>query len=281
MSIRKSLEDIPAIEHPVDKDHYSHTDDTATNTTTTTADNSPTSGAAPAAATSAASPPLSATAAAANGEKDEASDRHQDPNIVDWDGPNDPENPMNWPMSSKALSVGIVSTWTFLTPLASSMVAPGIGEVLQEFHSTSATLGSFIVSIYILGYAVGPLVIAPLSELYGRSPVYTGCNILFVIWTLACAFAPNLGGMLVFRFFQGMAGVCALTIGSGTISDVIPAERRGAFMSVYTLGPLLGPVAGPIAGAFLSEKEGWRWVFRVLTIAVSFVKLSLPSLNRA
>lgn len=108
--------------------------------------------------------------------------------------------------------------------------------------------------------------------------VYHVSNVLFVAWTLACAFAPNLGSLLVFRFFEGVAGVCALTIGSGTIADLIPGDKRGKYMSIYSLGPLLGPVIGPIAGAFLSEAEGWRWIFRVLTIAVSiFLCSSLDS----
>lgn len=162
-------------------------------------------------------------------------------NVVSWAGDNDPECPLNWPSKSKLMAVSLVSTWTLLTPLASSMVAPGILGILREFHSTDATLGSFVVSIFILGYAVGPLLIAPLSEIYGRMPIYHAFNVLFVIWTLACAFAPNLGGLLVFRFFEGMAGVCAITIGGGTIADLIPAEKRGAFMSVYAIGPLLGP----------------------------------------
>ena len=195
--------------------------------------------------------------------------RNIDHEIVDWQGEDDPECPLNWPMRTKVINVTIVSAWTLLTPLASSMVAPGILGILKEFGSTDTTLGSFVVSIFVLGYAVGPLVIAPMSEIYGRVPVYGVCNALFVVWTLACAFAPNLGALLVFRFFQGVAGVCPQTIGSGTISDLIPAEQRGAFMSAFSLGPLLGPVIGPVAGAFLSEREGWRWVFRVLTIAVS------------
>lgn len=165
----------------------------------------------------------------------------EDPNIVFWDGPNDPENPMNWSFKLKLTNVALVSAWTFLTPLASSMVAPGILNILSDFHSSSATLGSFVVSIYILGYALGPLVVAPMSEIYGRLPVYHICNALFVVWTLACAFAPSLGALLVFRFFQGAVGVCALTIGSGTISDLIPTEVRGKYMSVYSIGPLLGP----------------------------------------
>lgn len=162
-------------------------------------------------------------------------------NVVSWASDDDPECPMNWPSKSKLMSVTIVSTWTFLTPLASSMVAPGTLDILREFHSTDATLGSFVVSIFILGYAVGPLLIAPLSEIYGRMPVYHVCNVLFIIWTLACAFAPSLGALLAFRFFEGVAGVCAITIGGGTIADLIPAEKRGAFMSAYAIGPLLGP----------------------------------------
>ena len=153
-------------------------------------------------------------------------------------------DPMNWPPRKKITNVALISTWTLLTPLASSMVAPGTGNILHEFGSTSATLGSFVVSIFIFGYAIGPLVIAPLSELYGRAPLYHANNILFVIWTLACSFAPSLNALLVFRFFQGMAGVTPLTIGSGTISDLIPSESRGKYMAIYSLGPLLGPVIG-------------------------------------
>lgn len=189
------------------------------------------------------------------------------PNVVTWDGSDDPENPMNWSHRRKVWTVVLVSTWTFLTPLASSMVAPATMQILVDFNSTDLTLGAFIVSVYILGYAVGPLLIAPISELYGRMITYHICNVFFVLWTLACAFAPNLNALLAFRFFQGVAGVCPLTIGSGTIGDLIPNEKRGKYMAGFSIGPLLGPVVGPIAGAFLSEKEGWRWVFRVLTVA--------------
>lgn len=164
-----------------------------------------------------------------------------DPNIVYWDSSDDRENPMNWPTKLKLTNVALVSTWTLLTPLASSMVAPGTLNILTDFHVSSTTLGSFVVSIYVLGYALGPLLVAPMSEIYGRLPVYHTCNGMFVAWTLACAFAPDIGALLAFRFFQGAVGVCPLTIGSGTISDLIPSEARGKFMAVYSIGPLLGP----------------------------------------
>jgi len=155
--------------------------------------------------------------------------------------------------------------------LASSMFAPGVPQMMREFGSTNQELGSFVVSIYVLGYAFGPLVIAPLSELYGRLPVYHVCNILFVIFTIACALATNLNMLLGFRFIEGLFGSCALTIGGGSIADMIPQQKRGGVMAVWALGPLMGPVIGPVAGGYLSQAKGWRWVFWVIAMAVSIL----------
>ncbi|KAK5204605.1 hypothetical protein LTR47_007405 [Exophiala xenobiotica] len=197
----------------------------------------------------------------------EATTAEHDPNIVDWDSPDDPEKAINWSNKMKWGNVAIISTVTFLTPLASSMVAPAVPLVMREFHSTSSTIASFIVSIYILGYALGPLIIAPLSEVYGRLPVYHVCNSLFVVWSLGCALAPNIGALLVFRLLAGIAGSCPLTIGGGSIADLIRQEKRGAAMAIFAMGPILGPVIGPVAGGYLAEAAGWRWVFWLLTIA--------------
>lgn len=199
--------------------------------------------------------------------------KSEDPNIVDWEGEDDPARPLNWSTKRKWFNMAIVSAITFLTPLASSMVAPGVPLILRDFNSSSFTIGSFIVSIYVLGYALGPLVIAPLSEVYGRVPVYHTCNVLFTIWTLACALAPDVGSLLFFRLCAGIAGSCPITIGGGTISDCFSQAQRGGAMALFALGPLMGPVIGPVAGGYLTQASGWRWVFRVLTIAVSSMEL--------
>jgi multidrug resistance protein len=153
------------------------------------------------------------------------------------------------------------------------MFAPGVPEVMKDFHTTNLELSSFVVSVYLLGYAFGPLIIAPLSEMYGRLPIYHLCNILFIIFTVACAVATDLNSLIVFRFFEGVAGSSPLTIGAGTLSDIIVQERRGAAMAAWALGPLLGPVVGPIAGGYLTQAAGWRWTFWVIAIAVSFSQI--------
>lgn len=131
---------------------------------------------------------------------------------------------------------------TIDSPLASSMLAPGIPQIMTDFQSTNTTLASFVVSVYVLGYAFGPLFIAPLSELYGRLPTYHTCNILFVIFTIACAVSSNLNMLIGFRFLAGTAGSCPLTLSGGTLGDMIVQEKRGGTMAIIAMGPLMGPV---------------------------------------
>lgn len=197
-----------------------------------------------------------------------------DPNIVDWDGPDDPENPLNFSPMVKWSNIGVLSALTLLTPLASSMFAPGVPEVLQDFHTDSQSLATFVVSVYLLGFAAGPLVVAPLSELYGRLWVYHVCNVLFIAFTVACALATNMKMLIGFRFLAGALGISPITNGGGTIADMMAPEKRGSAMSIWAIGPLLGPVIGPVCGGFLAKAEGWRWIFWVIAIALGIVTIA-------
>ncbi|KAI0852761.1 MFS general substrate transporter [Daldinia vernicosa] len=190
----------------------------------------------------------------------------KDPDVVDWDGPDDPENPANWSDKKKWLNIAILSIMTLVTPLGSSMFAPGIPGIMVEFHETSSTIATFLVSVYILGFAFGPLVIAPLSEIFGRRPLYIYGNILFVVFSVGAALSTGTGMLMAFRLLMGLAGSVPITIGSGSIADVMPVEKRGRAMSAWALGPLLGPCVGPIAGGYLIEAAGWRWVYWLIVI---------------
>lgn len=123
---------------------------------------------------------------------------------------------------------------------------------MATFHSTNQTVGAFVTSVYILGYAFGPLVIAPLSELYGRATVYSVCNFVFLIFSIACALANNLSALIVFRLFAGIAASCPITLGAGTVADMIPLEKRGRAIAFLIMGPLIGPTIGPL-GAFFYQ----------------------------
>ncbi|KAF2710442.1 MFS general substrate transporter [Pleomassaria siparia CBS 279.74] len=202
-----------------------------------------------------------------------------DANIVDWDGPDDPENPMNWPTSKKWRLIFVLALVTLVTPLASSFFAPGVPLVMRTFQVSSNIIAALVVSIYLLGFAIGPLIIAPMSELVGRYQVYNVCNVLFVIFTIACAVSSNMNMLIAFRFLAGCAGSSPVTIGGGTIADIFPREQRAGAMAVWAMGPLLGPVIGPVCGGFLVQAKGWRWVFWILAIFAAFFSILLFTLT--
>ncbi|KAK2029113.1 MFS general substrate transporter [Colletotrichum zoysiae] len=194
-------------------------------------------------------------------------------NIVWWDGDNDPEHPYNWPVWRTRLNCTLVSCASFVAPLATTLFAPGVPQLMREFHSDSEELTTFVVSIYNLGMAFGPLLIAPLSEVYGRVKIYHVCNVGFVAFVIGCALAPNLQSLIALRFLSGVFGACFSANGGGSIADMVPQERRAGAMAAFTLGPLLGPIAGPIAGGFITSAKGWRWNFWLVAIVGTFLSL--------
>lgn len=148
------------------------------------------------------------------------------------------------------------------------MLAPAVQLIMADFRTTSASFATFSVSIFVLGFASGPLLLAPLSELYGRVVVYNVTNVLFLVFTLLCGVARDEGTFLAFRFLAGFAGVATITIGSGTIADLMPREERGKAVSVWSVGTILGPTVGPIVGGYIAEAAGWRWMFWGVGIVV-------------
>ncbi|KAI9164004.1 Efflux pump radE [Paramyrothecium foliicola] len=198
---------------------------------------------------------------------------NDDPNVVDWDGPDDPNKPINWPPRKKWANILTISVLSLLVPLGSSMFAPGVPVIMREFNTTDPTLATFVVSVYILGFAFGPLLAAPLSELYGRSICYHGSNLLFIVFTVGTALSNNMGTLVALRFFMGFAGSTPITIGSGTIADMFPVEERGKAMAIWAMGPLLGPCIGPVAGGFVVEHIGWRWVYWIIAIAAGVISV--------
>lgn len=119
---------------------------------------------------------------------------------------------------------------------------------MEEFGEKSLAVASLVVSIYVLGYVFGPLIIAPASEHYGRLPVYHVNTFLFLAFSIGCARSTSISMLIVFRFLAGVAGSSPITIGSGTIADTFKQEQRGKVMSIWSFPILFGPrlVAFPL-----------------------------------
>ncbi|KAM3083071.1 hypothetical protein ACMFMF_002721 [Clarireedia jacksonii] len=153
------------------------------------------------------------------------------------------------------------------------MLAPGVQQIMHEFNTTSTTFATFVVSIFVLGFACGSLVLAPLSELFGRVLIYNITNVLFLAFTIGCAVSQNESMLLAFRFLSGFTGVATISIGSGTIADIMPREKRGKAVSIWSVGTVLGPMIGPIIGGYVTEIAGWRWMFWAISTVIGVVTI--------
>ncbi|KAJ9639591.1 uncharacterized protein PV06_03052 [Exophiala oligosperma] len=193
------------------------------------------------------------------------------PYKVQFEGPNDPLNPKNWPSKKKWAVTGLTASFTFLSPLASSMVAPAIPQIAKDFGITNTIEQQIVLSIFVLAYAIGPMFLGPLSELYGRVIILQSSNIIFLAFNTACGFAQTKEQLMAFRFLSGLGGSAPLAIGGGVLGDLFKPEERGKAMGIYAMGPLLGPAIGPVVGAWVAEKSTWRWMFYASSIVNLFI----------
>ncbi|PCH33985.1 MFS polyamine transporter [Wolfiporia cocos MD-104 SS10] len=193
--------------------------------------------------------------------------------IVNWDGPDDPENPRNWSTKKKWAAAATVSAFTFISPISSSMVAPAAAQVAERFGITSSVEAAMTISVFVLAYAVGPLFLGPLSEIFGRVHILRGGNLWFAAWNLGCGFAQSKSQLIAFRFLAGLGGSAPLATGGAVLSDMWTPEQRGQAIAIYSLAPLLGPVIGPVAGGWIAERSTWRWVFWSTTIAAIVIQI--------
>lgn len=122
----------------------------------------------------------------------------------------------------------------------STSYTTGLPEMMVNFH-TSEPMVTLGVTTYLIGLAVGSVVLAPVSEIYGRKPVYVISMLLFVILIIPCGLATNLPEVLIVRFFSAIAGSAMIANAPGSISDIVNDEYRALAFSIWSIGPLNGP----------------------------------------
>ncbi|EEH07945.1 polyamine transporter 1 [Histoplasma capsulatum G186AR] len=233
--------------------------------------------------------------------------------LVDFDGPDDAYHPMNWSFRKKAITtflyglttMGMVlvgpsvaeahratelifsrlfsltgSTWS------SAVYSPGITQVDADFH-ISEEVGVLGVSLLLFGFGLGPLLWAPLSELYGRKPAVLFPYFLAAIFMFTAGSAKDIQTVLISRFFCGFFGSAPVTNTGGVLSDLFPAEERGVAIVGYAMAVVGGPSLGPIVGAAIVQSYlRWRWTEYItgimmilfLILDIIFVDESYPAI---
>ncbi|KAI0908006.1 MFS multidrug transporter [Ustulina deusta] len=188
-----------------------------------------------------------------------------------WRAADDPQRPMYWPRLKKWTATMIMSAFSFLQPLSETMLAPAEKTISDDLHIGQEYQWFLVNSLILVGVGLSPLLLAPLSEVYGRKPVLVIASTIFVIWNVACGASTTLGQLLAFRLLSGFGASVADALAGGLMSDLWSTEERGRAFAFYMAAPLLGPALGPILGAFISEGTNWRWIFWITSIASAVV----------
>ncbi|KAI2608696.1 MFS general substrate transporter [Hypoxylon fragiforme] len=184
--------------------------------------------------------------------------------------PNDPENPKNWSKGYKWYCTMVVAATCFVVAFSSSVITPDIADVAEEF-GVSEEVALLSISLFVVGFGVGPMIFAPLSEVYGRRIIYGTTLLVAVIFIIPGALAKNIATLLVARTIDGIAFSAPMTLVGGTLADLWRSEERGIPMAAFSAAPFIGPAIGPLVGGFLSDAAGWRWLYWIHLILAFIV----------
>lgn len=150
--------------------------------------------------------------------------------------------------------------YTTMTSAFTSSIFSAATQVIATEYNVSATVGTLGVSFYVLGFAFGPTLWAPLSELRGRRLPLVLSMFGFSIFTISCAVAKDLQTILICRFFAGFFGACPLAVVAAVFSDMFDNRTRGTAITVFSMAVFTGPLLAPFIGGFIVESHlGWRW----------------------
>ncbi|KAI2606576.1 MFS general substrate transporter [Hypoxylon sp. NC1633] len=198
--------------------------------------------------------------------------------IVDFDPDGDAENPMEWPPMYKWVIVALLAFMAFTVTFTCTSVVPIASRIVDDLdHGHSGKSASvLLVTIWELGEAAGPLLIAPLSEVFGRYPVINVANTLFIAATVLAALSQSSRLFIVSRALTGLA-VASNVLNPAIVGDIFMSEQRGSAMSLIQLAPLIGGAIGPAISGAIAETMGWRqtlWMSVTLAAACEIVFLT-------
>ncbi|OTA98351.1 hypothetical protein M426DRAFT_17483 [Hypoxylon sp. CI-4A] len=196
---------------------------------------------------------------------------------VEFDGENDVTHPHNWNTWTKLAIALLACSGTYIATLSSAILSPAAAEVSSEF-GVGLEVGDLGTALYVLGFATGPIIWAPTSELRGRKWPFTISMLLGGIFTLGSAVAKDIQTVIICRFFAGVCGAGPLTVVPGLLADIYDNRHRGVAISLYSLTIFSGPSTASICGGFIVPSHlGWRWTLYIPAF-LSFANGALATL---
>ncbi|TCD68281.1 hypothetical protein EIP91_011247 [Steccherinum ochraceum] len=180
--------------------------------------------------------------------------------------PGSKEDPHNWSRVQRWYLTALTGILVLNATFASSAPSGYIPQ-LREHFGMGSEVATLVISLFVGGYCVGPIIWAPLSEQFGRRPIFIGTFIAYVAFQVGAALSPNTGAILVFRFLGGTFASAPLTNSGAVMADLWDPQTRGKALAFFTLAPFAGPSIAPLVAGFMATSGvSWRWIFWVLTL---------------
>jgi MFS family permease len=170
-----------------------------------------------------------------------------------------------------------VSWLALIGPMSSAVINPAFVPLSKGFK-ISVVEASYELTVYIVFAGVGPLLITPFSNVYGRRPIYLLGNLLAGITNVIAGNCNTWNGILVTRVFNGIGAGSTVAIGAATICDLYFVHERGFYMGIFTFFLTNGPHFAPLIGGFIAQNLNWRYCF---TIPVSITPPAELALKQA
>ncbi|GAA95076.1 uncharacterized protein L969DRAFT_52184 [Mixia osmundae IAM 14324] len=161
------------------------------------------------------------------------------------------ESPTSWSFSKKLRVNTILCFATLALTYSSSAYASSVTDIVLHFR-VSRVVAILGVSLFVLGFAIGPLLLAPASNVLGRKPIYVMSYLAFFAFMIGAAVSPNMASLAICRFFAGMSGCTSLTIAPASLSEFTRPQERFKFMIWFAVAAFGGPSLGPLFGDFIS-----------------------------
>ncbi|OGE54339.1 hypothetical protein PENARI_c006G02618 [Penicillium arizonense] len=185
---------------------------------------------------------------------------------VGWEGGEaDPLCPRSY-STLKKWRITLVICFVSLCMTCASSIYTATYQQMEAELGNSRIVSILGLSLFVLGISFGPMALGPLSEFYGRRPIYVISWTIYVIFIIPQAVAKNIGVILVFRFLDGFAGSAFLAVAGGTIHDLFDRAQLQHPISIFSVSPFIGPSLGPLIGGLICSYLDWRWTYYVLII---------------